>query len=51
VPDREASGRIDLPFDGKPAVTEYTLVSHDSSADISVVDFMGRDLKIKLPAG
>jgi len=33
-----ASGRIDLPLDGKPAVTEYTLVSHDAAADISVVD-------------
>jgi tRNA pseudouridine32 synthase/23S rRNA pseudouridine746 synthase len=33
-----ASGRIDLPLDGKPAVTEYTRVSHDAAADISVVD-------------
>ena len=33
-----ASGRIDLPLDGKPAVTEYTRVSHDAAAGISVVD-------------
>jgi tRNA pseudouridine32 synthase/23S rRNA pseudouridine746 synthase len=34
-PDR---GRIDRPLDGKPAVTEYTRLSHDPGADISVVD-------------
>ena len=33
-----ASGRIDLPLDGKPAVTEYTRMSYDAAADISVVD-------------
>jgi tRNA pseudouridine32 synthase/23S rRNA pseudouridine746 synthase len=32
------SGRIDLPLDGKPAVTEYAVVSHDAAADVSVVE-------------
>jgi tRNA pseudouridine32 synthase/23S rRNA pseudouridine746 synthase len=31
------SGRIDLPLDGKPAVTEYAVVSHDAAAGVSVV--------------
>jgi len=31
-------GRIDRPLDGKPAVTEYTRVNHDSETDVSVVD-------------
>jgi len=33
-----AAGRIELPLDGRPAVTEYTRRSHDPATDISVVD-------------
>jgi tRNA pseudouridine32 synthase/23S rRNA pseudouridine746 synthase len=33
-----AAGRIDLPLDGKPAVTDYTVVRHDAAADVSVVE-------------
>jgi len=33
-----ASGRIDLPLDGKPAVTEYVRRSYDPATDVSVVD-------------
>ena len=33
-----ATGRIDLPLDGKPAGTEYVRLSHDPAADVSVVE-------------
>lgn len=32
------TGRIDLPLDGKPALTEYTRLRHDPATDISAVD-------------
>jgi tRNA pseudouridine32 synthase/23S rRNA pseudouridine746 synthase len=32
------AGRIDLPLDGKPAVTEFTRLSYDPATDISRVD-------------
>jgi tRNA pseudouridine32 synthase/23S rRNA pseudouridine746 synthase len=32
------SGRIDRPIDGKPAITDYTVVSHDPATGSSVVD-------------
>jgi tRNA pseudouridine32 synthase/23S rRNA pseudouridine746 synthase len=31
-------GQIELPLDGKPAVTRYTLTSHDQASDTSVVE-------------
>ena len=31
-------GVIELPLDGKPAITQYTLTSHDSASDTSVVE-------------
>jgi tRNA pseudouridine32 synthase/23S rRNA pseudouridine746 synthase len=33
-----SSGRIDLPLDGRPATTDYRVVTYDSATDTSVVD-------------
>jgi tRNA pseudouridine32 synthase/23S rRNA pseudouridine746 synthase len=35
-----AAGRIDLTLDGKPAATEYTVLSYDSKRDVSTLDVM-----------
>jgi tRNA pseudouridine32 synthase/23S rRNA pseudouridine746 synthase len=36
--EKSAEGKIDLPLDGKPALTEYKIESYDPAVNISVVD-------------
>jgi tRNA pseudouridine32 synthase/23S rRNA pseudouridine746 synthase len=37
---QSSSGRIDLALDGKPAVTEYTVIGYDSRRNVSTLDLV-----------